>query len=112
MCADGGLRNGEDFVVGDLGDRRSRSWNQCRIPACIEHSWTLREVCAMYIGYTITKPVYEKLREILFRNGVYFEPSGCYDRVHIEIYVPENDVDLEIEKYDSIIDNIIAETGA
>lgn len=38
-----------------------------------------------YYNVELTKEDWAKFREELFDRGLYFEPSGCGDLVHIEV---------------------------
>lgn len=44
----------------------------------------------------------EKLKEYLKDNGIYFEPSSCYNLIHFEIKVDE----AELEMVNNFLANI------
>ena len=37
-------------------------------------------------GFSVSKKEWPKFREILIKENLMFEPSGCYDHIHVEIY--------------------------
>lgn len=48
---------------------------------------------AQYYNVELTKEDWAKFREELVDRGLYFEPSGCGDLVHIEVKCTEADVE-------------------
>ena len=44
----------------------------------------------------------EKLKAYLKENGIYFEPSACYNLVHFEIKADE----MELEKVNKFLENL------
>lgn len=50
----------------------------------------------------LSKPGWEKLRTFLKQNEIKYEPSECYIRVHVEVFVD----DLERDMIDQFIDTL------
>lgn len=49
-----------------------------------------------WYGVTLSKEEWNVFRPELINRGLYFEPSGCYDKVHVEIKcTPEEAEELE-----------------
>ena len=44
----------------------------------------------------------EKLKAYLKENGIYFEPSACYNLIHFEIKADE----AELEKVNKFLENL------
>ena len=38
-----------------------------------------------FYGFTVDKETWKKFREELIKRDLYFEPSGCYNAVHVEV---------------------------
>ena len=45
-----------------------------------------------YYNVELNKEDAEKLKVYLKENGIYFEPSACYNLIHFEIKVDEEEV--------------------
>lgn len=48
-----------------------------------------------FYNVELNKEDAEKLKAYLKENGIYFEPSSCYNLIHFEVKVDE--VELEME---------------
>ena len=45
-----------------------------------------------YYNVELNKDDAEKLKEFLKLNGIYFEPSSCYNLIHFEIEANEKEI--------------------
>lgn len=55
-----------------------------------------------FYSVELNKEDAEKLKVYLKENGIYFEPSACYNLVHFEIKVDE----AELEKVNKFLEEI------
>lgn len=55
-----------------------------------------------FYGVELNKEDAEKLKVYLKENGIYFEPSACYNLIHFEIKVDE----AELEKVNKFLEEI------
>lgn len=55
-----------------------------------------------FYSVELNKEDAEKLKAYLRVNGIYFEPSSCYNLVHFEIKVNE----AELKKVDTFLENL------
>lgn len=55
-----------------------------------------------FYSVELSKDNAEKLKVYLKENGIYFEPSACYNLIHFEIKADE----MELEKVNSFLENL------
>ena len=55
-----------------------------------------------FYNVELNKDKAEKLKSYLKENGIYFEPSACYDLIHFEIKADKK----ELEKVNSFLENL------
>ena len=55
-----------------------------------------------FYSVELSKDNAEKLKVYLKENGIYFEPSACYNLIHFEIKADET----ELEKVNSFLENL------
>lgn len=55
-----------------------------------------------FYSVELNKEDAEKLKVYLKENGIYFEPSACYNLIHFEVKVDE----AELEKVDGFLENL------
>ena len=55
-----------------------------------------------FYSVELNKDDAEKLKAYLKVNGIYFEPSSCYNLIHFEIKVDEE----ELEKINKFLENL------
>ena len=55
-----------------------------------------------YYNVELNRDDAEKLKAYLKENGIYFEPSSCYNLIHFEIKVDE----AELKMVDSFLENL------
>lgn len=55
-----------------------------------------------YYNVELNKDNAEKLKVFLKLNGIYFEPSSCYNLIHFEIKVNE----AELEMVNDFLENL------
>ena len=56
----------------------------------------------MYYNVELNKDDAEKLKAFLRSEGIYFEPSSCYNLIHFEIKMDEE----EVKKVDSFLETL------
>lgn len=55
-----------------------------------------------FYSVELNKDEAEKLKAFLKSEGIYFEPSSCYNLIHFEIKVDE----AELEKVNAFLENL------
>lgn len=55
-----------------------------------------------FYNVELNKEDAEKLKAYLKENGIYFEPSSCYNLIHFEIKVDKE----ELEKVNGFLENL------
>lgn len=55
-----------------------------------------------FYNVELDKDKAEKLKAYLKLNGIYFEPSSCYNFIHFEVKVDEE----ELNKVNSFLENL------
>ena len=55
-----------------------------------------------FYNVELNKDDAEKLKAFLKSNGIYFEPSSCYNLIHFEVKVD----DAELEKVNAFLENL------
>lgn len=55
-----------------------------------------------FYNVELNKEKAEKLKVYLKENGIYFEPSSCYNLIHFEIKVDKE----ELEKVNDFLENL------
>lgn len=55
-----------------------------------------------YFNVELNKDDAEKLKVFLKEKGIYFEPSSCYNLIHFEIKVNEEELKIVDEFLDSL----------
>ena len=60
-----------------------------------------------YFNVELNKEDAEKLKVFLKENGIYFEPSACYNLIHFEVKVNEE----ELKMVDNFLETLDKELG-
>lgn len=55
-----------------------------------------------FYNVELNKEDAEKLKVYLKENGIYFEPSACYNLIHFEINIDEE----EVKKVNAFLENL------